>query len=62
MLVLTRNINEAITIGDEVTVTVLEVKGSQVRLGIQAPRDIAVHREEMYDRIQSESPEEAQAI
>jgi carbon storage regulator len=52
MLILTRRINEALKIGDEVSVTVLEIKGNQVRLGVKAPRTIAVHREEIYQRIQ----------
>ena len=52
MLILTRRINEALKIGDDVSVTVLEIKGNQVRLGVKAPRHIAVHREEIYQRIQ----------
>lgn len=54
MLILSRRVGEALTIGDEVTVTVLSVKGNQVRLGVQAPRHIAVHREEIYARIKQE--------
>lgn len=51
MLILTRRVQEALIIGDDVTVTVLSVKGNQVRLGIDAPRDVEVHREEIYHRV-----------
>lgn len=54
MLILTRRVGETLMIGDDVTVTVLGVKGNQVRIGVNAPRDIAVHREEIYDKIKKE--------
>lgn len=54
MLILTRRVGETITIGDDVTVTVLGCKGNQVRVGVNAPRTTEVHREEIYDRIQRE--------
>ncbi len=54
MLILTRRVGETLMIGDEVTVTVLGVKGSQVRIGVNAPKEVAVHREEIYERIKRE--------
>lgn len=51
MLILTRRVGEVLTIGDDMTVTVLGVKGNQVRIGVDAPRDVAVHRGEIYERI-----------
>ena len=54
MLILTRRIGETLMVGDDVTIRVLGVKGNQVRIGVNAPKDVAVHREEIYERIQSE--------
>ena len=54
MLILTRRVGETLMVGDEVTVTVLCVKGNQVRIGVNAPKEVAVHREEIYQRIQRE--------
>lgn len=62
MLILTRRTNESLIIGDEVTVTVLDVKGNQVRIGIEAPKDLSVHREEVYLRIKREEGEQQEEM
>lgn len=54
MLILTRKVNESLRVGDDVTLTVLGIKGGQIRIGINAPRDVEVHRQEVYERIQKE--------
>ena len=54
MLILTRRVGESLMVGDDITITVLGVKGNQVRIGVNAPRDVAVHREEIYNRIQDD--------
>ncbi len=59
MLILTRRVGETLMIGDDISVTVLGVKGNQVRVGVNAPRNVAVHREEIYDRIQKEETQPA---
>jgi carbon storage regulator len=62
MLILTRRVGETVMIGDDVTITVLGVKGNQVRVGINAPKHVAVHREEIYERIKREQePEDVAA-
>jgi carbon storage regulator len=58
MLILTRRVGETLMIGNEVTVTVLGVKGNQVRIGVNAPKDVAVHREEIYERIKREEDQD----
>jgi len=62
MLILTRRVGESLMIGDEVNVTVLGIKGNQVRIGVNAPKDVSVHREEIYQRIQQENSDKVAAI
>jgi carbon storage regulator len=62
MLILTRRIGESVMIGDDVKISVLGIKGNQIRLGISAPREVAVHREEIFQRIQSEQCPEHQPL
>lgn len=61
MLILTRRVGETLVVGDDITVTVLGVKGNQVRLGVNAPKDVSVHREEIYQRIQQEKQMQGQS-
>jgi len=61
MLILTRRVGETLMIGEEVTVTVLGVKGNQVRIGVNAPKEIGVHREEIYEKIKAEKVMESEA-
>jgi carbon storage regulator len=60
MLILTRRVGETVMIGEDVTVTVLGVKGNQVRIGVNAPREVAVHREEIFERIKREESGEVE--
>ncbi len=60
MLILTRRVGETLMVGDDVSITVLGVKGNQVRIGVDAPREVAVHREEIYQRIQNEKDGETE--
>ena len=62
MLILTRRVGESLRIGDEVSVTVLGIKGSQVRIGVNAPKSVSVHREEVYDRINEEKSKNSEGI
>ena len=62
MLILTRRVGETVMIGNEVTVTVLGVKGNQVRIGVNAPKDVAVHREEIYERIKREEDHDSRSV
>ncbi|MGD2113148.1 MAG: carbon storage regulator CsrA [Gammaproteobacteria bacterium] len=59
MLILTRRVGETLMVGDDVTITVLGVKGNQVRIGVNAPKHVAVHREEIYERIKDEQNQKA---
>jgi carbon storage regulator len=61
MLILTRRVGETVMIGNDVTVTVLGVKGNQLRIGVNAPKDVAVHREEIYERIKREEEQESRS-
>ena len=61
MLILTRRVGETVVIGEDVSVTVLGVKGNQIRLGINAPKDVSVHRQEIFARIQNESSDDGSA-
>jgi carbon storage regulator len=61
MLILTRRPTETLVIGDDVTVTVLEIKGNQVRIGVNAPRNVAVHREEIFEKIRAERVEDSKS-
>jgi carbon storage regulator len=60
MLILTRKVGETLMVGEEISVTVVAVKGNQVRIGINAPKNVAVHREEIYERVQAETTQESE--
>jgi carbon storage regulator len=60
VLILTRKVGEALRVGEEVTVTVMGIKGNQVRIGINAPTDVEVHKEEIYERVRAEKAEDRQ--
>lgn len=62
MLILTRKVGESLLIGDDVSITVLSVRGSQVKIGINAPKDVSVHREEIYERIKQTLDERVHSV
>lgn len=62
MLILTRRVGETVFIGDDIKITILGVKGGQVRIGVEAPNEVPVHREEIYQRIQKEKEQQPQAV
>ncbi|MBW2064599.1 MAG: carbon storage regulator CsrA [Deltaproteobacteria bacterium] len=62
MLILTRKLGERITVGDDIVITLLDIKGSQVKLGIEAPRHISIHRQEIYERIREENLKSSEVL